>query len=301
MRSAAISVGVILAAWSGAAFAHGADLPGHAPGWTWDVWITVPLALGAAVFANGGRRLRARSARGDFGRRFTLFALGWLVLAAALVSPLHQAGEHSFSAHMVEHELIMLLAPPLLVLSRPLAVMLWGLPLALRRALGRLFQRRAAKAAWLALTGPVTATLLQAAALLLWHAPTLIDLALAREGWHAAQHTSFLASALLFWTAVLGAGQSRSAERRGVAALCLIATSIVSGALGALMAFSESPWYRGYAQLGLAPFGLTPAQDQQLAGLIMWVPGGLVHALAALILVAAMLKMPRRQEVVGAG
>jgi cytochrome c oxidase assembly factor CtaG len=118
----------------------------------------------------------------------------------------------------------------------------------------------------------------------------LFDLALSSEGWHAAQHISFFASAMLFWTAMLGSGRSHRLERLGVSALCLFATSIVSGALGALMAFSESPWYAGYAQLGMAPFGLSPAQDQQIAGLIMWVPGGLVHAVAALLLVRLMLQ-----------
>ncbi|WP_407696273.1 cytochrome c oxidase assembly protein [Sphingobium sufflavum] len=75
-----------------------------------------------------------------------------------------------------------------------------------------------------------------------------------------------------------------------VAALCLVATSIVSGALGALMAFATSPWYSGYARLGLAPFGLTPAEDQELAGLLMWVPGGLVHAVAALLVMRRLLR-----------
>jgi cytochrome c oxidase assembly factor CtaG len=81
-----------------------------------------------------------------------------------------------------------------------------------------------------------------------------------------------------------------------LAVLCLFVTSLVSGALGALMAFSESPWYAGYARLGMAPFGLTPAEDQQLAGLIMWVPGGLVHALAALALVGMTLRSRPARE-----
>ena len=139
-------------------------------------------------------------------------------------------------------------------------------------------------APWRWLTGAVTATALQAAALWLWHAPALFDRALASEGWHVAQHGSFLLSALLFWTAMLA---RRTAP--GIAALCLIVTAIVSGALGALMAFATSPWYAGYARLGLAPMGLTPAEDQQVAGLLMWVPGGLVHAAVALVLVRALL------------
>jgi cytochrome c oxidase assembly factor CtaG len=106
------------------------------------------------------------------------------------------------------------------------------------------------------------------------------------EGWHIAQHLSFLVSALFFWQAVL------TPVRRGLglAALCLFATSLVAGALGALMAFSDSPWYARYALLGMAPFGLTPTEDQQLAGLLMWIPGGLVHAGAALLLIGLALR-----------
>jgi cytochrome c oxidase assembly factor CtaG len=139
-------------------------------------------------------------------------------------------------------------------------------------------------APWQWLTGAVTATILQAAALWLWHAPALFDCALASEGWHVAQHLSFLVCSLLFWTAML--------HRRtpaGIAALCLVGTAIISGALGALMAFATSPWYAGYASLSMAPFGLTPAEDQQLAGLLMWVPGSLVHAGAALALMRRVL------------
>lgn len=207
---------------------------------------------------------------------------GWGGLAAALVSPLHEAGKRSFAAHMFEHELLMLVGAPLLVLAEPMAVMLWAFPPAGRRAIASGVPMIAAP--WRRLTGAVTATVSQAAALWLWHAPLLFDRALASEGWHVAQHLSFLVTALLFWTAML--------HRRtpaGMAALCLVATAIVSGALGALMAFATSPWYAGYASLGLAPFGLTPAEDQQLAGLLMWVPGGLVHAGAALVLMRRLL------------
>jgi cytochrome c oxidase assembly factor CtaG len=82
----------------------------------------------------------------------------------------------------------------------------------------------------------------------------------------------------------------------GSRALCLFITSIVSGVLGAMMSFSESPWYAPYAALGLTPQGLTPAQDQQLAGLLMWVPGGFMHAAAALLLIAPMLRSEARSD-----
>jgi cytochrome c oxidase assembly factor CtaG len=256
--------------------------------------VTGPLALAGLLFVLGWERLRRRSDRGAAGlrRRAVLFALGWLTLGAALVSPLHQAGERSFAAHMLEHELLMLAAAPLLVSAEPLSIMVWAFPKAGRRRLAEAVRSRPVSGLWRALTEPVTATLVQAAALWLWHMPVLFDIALANPGWHVVQHLCFLVSALLFWSAMLHrrGGRSAHAGRRMIAALCLFATSVVSGALGALMAFSESPWYAGYAQLGMAPFGLTPAEDQQVAGLLMWIPGGIVHAGAALIIVAAVLR-----------
>lgn len=288
-RSGAV---VLAAACAMPALAHG----GHehpAPGWTWDPWITAPLALSALCFAIGWRRLRPRSRLGSpaLARRGSLFAGGWLILTVALVSPLHEAGERSFAAHMIEHELLMLAAAPLLVLSRPLAIMLWAFPPGGRGRIGRLAASAPIARLWTRLSAPVTATIVQAALLWLWHSPALFDRALVSEGWHAAQHLSFVVGALFFWSAMLGrrgAKSSASGARAG-AALCLFATSVLSGALGALMAFAESPWYSGYARLGMAPFGLSPAEDQQLAGLIMWVPGGLVHAAAALLLIRGLL------------
>jgi cytochrome c oxidase assembly factor CtaG len=292
----ALRLGAALAALTpSAAMAHVLEAPGtERPGWTTDPWITLPLATLALLYAFGWRRLHARSERGValHRRRAMFFAVGWLTLTAALVSPLHEAGERSFTAHMIEHELLMLLAAPLIILARPGAALLWALPDRARRDFGRVGARPWLKESWRWLTGAVTATILQAAVLWIWHLPSLFDRALASDGWHIAQHLSFVLSSLLFWSAMLGAhgGGSRSAGERGVAILCLFLTSLVSGALGALMAFSQSPWYAGYASLGMAPFGLTPTEDQQLAGAIMWVPGGLVHAAAALALAGTMLR-----------
>ncbi|HEX8445471.1 MAG TPA: cytochrome c oxidase assembly protein [Sphingomonas sp.] len=279
--------------WASTGMAHGVDR--HArpegPEWTFDPWITLPLLIAALLFTRGWRRLIPRSGQGagSLRRRARWFAAGLTLLAAALVSPLHAAGERSFAAHMFEHELLMLAAAPLLVLAEPLAIMLWAFPGAWRRRIGQGVAARPIALPWRQATGAVTATLVQATALWLWHAPALFDRALASAGWHVVQHLSFLIAALLFWTAMV---HRRTAP--GVAALCLVVTAIVSGALGALMAFATSPWYAGYARLGMAPFGLSPAEDQQLAGLLMWVPGGLVHAGAALLLMRRLLREPGR-------
>lgn len=268
-----------------AARAHGAHEQTPAPGWTFDAWVVGPLVVSLLWYAVGFLRLRSRSiAATAHNASAGWFFSGWLVLAAALLTPLHEAGERSFAAHMLEHELLMLVAAPLMVLSRPIGIALWAFPHSLRRALGAF--GHGISSPWRALTAPVTATLLQAVALWLWHAPRLFDLALASGGWHIVQHLCFLTTALLFWWAVL-----HGRERRvGISVGCLFITATVSGALGALMAFSSSPWYAGYASSGLDAFGLTPAEDQQLAGLLMWIPGGLVHAFAGLALFARRLR-----------
>ena len=290
-------IALVLLVWPAAAWAHaGAELSRHH--WTLDPWLLAPLLASAVIYAAGHVRLRRRSGQGRAAlqRHGVLFAAGWIVLAGAVTSPLHEAGERSFTAHMIEHELLMLAAAPLLVLARPFATMLWAFPSGARITLGR--AGRALQRPFRALTEPVTATVLQAAALWLWHAPTLFDLALRDEGVHILQHASFLLSALLFWSAMLHPRLGR--RGLGVAALCLFATSVVGGALGALMAFAASPWYAGYAALGLTAFGLTPVEDQQLAGLLMWVPGGMVHAGAALALLAAALR-PGGEHAAAAG
>ncbi|MBS0505478.1 MAG: cytochrome c oxidase assembly protein [Proteobacteria bacterium] len=259
-----------------AAQAHGGvhKLPGDPIGWTFDPGVTIPLAIALLAYAIGFVRLDMRR---SLWQSAALFGAGWLVLTLSLVSPLHEGGERSFALHMIEHELIMLVAALLLPLSRPLGVMLWSLPRAGRRAL-------APASGWLQrLASPFPATMLQAGALWAWHAPPLFNRALGHPAWHVAQHLTFLVTALLFWQAML------RTPHKGLAALCLFVTSIVGGALGALMALSASPWYESYAAMGMMPFGLTPQEDQQIAGLIMWVPGGLVHAGAALLLLARYL------------
>jgi len=254
------------------AAAHGGHE--HGMGWTLDASVTVPLLLAAAIYAIGLWRLRARSARGRpaLMRHAWLYAAGWLVLVGALVSPLHEAGERSFTMHMIEHELLMLPAALLLVAARPGPVLLWGLPRPLRRAFGSAAQW----SLWGRLSEPITATAIQALAIWLWHMPGPFDLALDHEGWHIVQHLCFVFGALLFWWSML----HRTTE--ALAAICLFATSMIGGALGALMALSTSPWYAAYLAMGMTPFGLSPAEDQQLAGLIMWIPGGLFHLGAAL-------------------
>ncbi|MBV9929792.1 MAG: cytochrome c oxidase assembly protein [Alphaproteobacteria bacterium] len=274
------------------AFAHGAE----GDGWHPEMGIWGPLLLFAGLYFAGFVRLFRRSDQGRpaLRRGAMLFAAGWLTLAAATGSPLHQAGAHSFLMHMFEHELIMLPAALLLVLARPGPVLLWAFPTSARGTFATI--ARGGRTLWDWLAAPVAATLIQGAVMWLWHMPALFDRALDSEGWHIAQHLSFLLSALLFWWAVAHGRRTG----HGLAALCLFLTSLIGGALGALMAFSTSPWYAPYAALGLTPAGLSPAEDQQLAGLVMWVPGGAFHAAAALYFLYQWLKASEVSHAVAA-
>jgi len=256
----------------------------HGLGWTLDPILVVPLGLALVVYAVGWARL---SKRASSPPRPALFLSGWTVLTFSLVSPLHEAGERSFTMHMIEHELIMLIATLLLAASRAGGVLAWGLPRPLRLAFGGGW-KSPLQAIWRRLTEPVTATAIQAVVMWIWHAPILFDRALDSFGWHIFQHACFFISSLFFWWAMLHPRGRGSGY--GVSAACLFGTSLIGGALGALMSFSASPWYADYAAMGLTGIGLDPTADQQLAGLVMWIPGGLVHGLAALAMFYKWLK-----------
>ena len=260
---------------SSGALAHSGDHYSSAPGWTLELWVTVPLAAVLLLFLIGRWRLAKRSKLPRPGT--WLFVAGWLALAGALVSPLHEGGERSFTLHMIEHELIMLLATFLLAAGSAAGVLAWGLPATIRNSLGGRWRQPLA-VVWRRLTEPVTATILQALVMWAWHAPALFNQALLSHGWHITQHVSFVLASLIFWHAMLDVRRSGYL----VSALCLFLTSLVEGELGALMSLSESPWYPAYAAMGMSGIGLDPVSDQQLAGLIMWIPGGIVHGAVAL-------------------
>lgn len=228
---------------------------------------------------------RAVSARTTFS-----FFLGWLTLAIALLSPLDALAEQLFTAHMVQHELLILVAAPLLVLGRPLAVWMWAFPTGGRRALAHGVRNPGLHNAWAALSHPLTAWTLHAAVLWGWHAPSLFERALADESHHVVQHASFLGTAMLFWWSVW-----RKARPDAGALLSVFTTMMHSGALGALLTFSPAAWYPAYAPTS-GEWGLSLIEDQQLGGLVMWVPGGLVYLAAGLALTSRWLKPAERQH-----
>ena len=232
--------------------------------------------LGAAVavaYARGQSVLSSRRRGSDQrGSRTAFFVTGLLSLVAALSPPLDEAADRLFSVHMIQHELLMVVAAPLVVASESFPVLLWALPRWGRIAVARIMRRLRLHALWSSCTRPLPASVLHGFAIWLWHAPLLFDAALEHEWIHVAQHTSFFGTALLFWSSVI---RPRQREARGPAVLSLFATSVHSGVLGALLTFSRTAWYARYAAGGI--------EDQQLAGLIMWIPASVAYLVASLL------------------
>src|SRR5205807_594459 len=243
--------------------------------WVFDPISVACLLASGALYAAGVSRLWARAGRGCGVRLWQLcgFAGGWLALVLALLSPVAAISDILFSVHMTQHEILILVAAPLLVLGRPIVPFLWALSPPWRLRLGSWSRNRYWSAVWKALTGPLVVWLLHGLALWVWHLPALYQAALGSAVIHAIEHTCFLATACLFWWALIHGRYGRVGY--GVAVVFVFATAVHSEALGALLTFAPRIWYPLYAMRssGAGPGAL---EDQRLAGLIMWIPFGVI-------------------------
>jgi cytochrome c oxidase assembly factor CtaG len=265
------------------AAAHG-DEHGSATSWTFDPWVVVPLATFGLLYGVGAIRLARRSRR-PRGLHFRGLAgwVGLLTLAGALISPLHWLGEHLFTFHMIEHEIVMAVSAPLIVLARPVGLLLWGLPKRARRGLGAAMRTPLITRSWDWCTGATSATVIHGVAIWGWHLPFLFDAAVTNTAMHRLQHLSFFATAILFWWAVVWKSE------HGASAWHLFVTMVHTSILGALMALAPRVLYIAQTQTAGA-WGLTPLEDQQLAGMIMWVPAGTIYAAAAMTMMALWIR-----------
>jgi putative membrane protein len=276
--------GLLLFLGLGVAEAH---VPGEAASRA-SAWLPPVLLLAAALYAAGVLRLGSHvRAKRVLAWRAVAFVCGWLALVLALWSPLDRAAAGSFAFHMVQHEVLMLVAAPLLVAGRGLPTFLWSLPHDARVVLGRRLRARSLRRGWTLLTAPLSAWLLHAVALWGWHVPAFFNAAVTSGVVHEWQHATFLVTALIFWHALLRRGTQGA---RGMALVYLFTTTIHTGVLGALLTFAPRPLYATLDTGLLEATALTPLEDQQLGGLIMWVPGALVYVSIALWLAARWLR-----------
>ena len=264
------------------AIAHAADSHDLWHSWNLQPLLILGLAIAGGAYAFGVRRLwrDAGTGRGVTRWRVAAYAAGIVALAAALISPLDALGDSVFWGHMLQHLVLIVVAAPLLVAGSPLLPLLWVLDAGPRRRLGLWWNRaRFLPGIVAVLTTPLVAWGLHVSTLWAWHLPSAYQAALESETIHAIEHLTFFGTALLFWwVALQPAGRRRL--NRGASVLYVITAGMQGGLLGALLTFAGAPFYP-VQSAGAAAWGLTPIEDQQLAGLIMWLPAGLAYLSAA--------------------
>ena len=262
-----------------------------------DPLLLVPLLGVGIAYGLGYRRLKSRRQRGSTLRtRAGLFAMGYTALLVALVSPLHAVGEDFFSVHMVQHLLLSLVAAPLLLLSNSMPVLLWAFAARERVVLGRAIGPRSPLRVGLRwLTYPAIAWTVFVLTQWLWHIPTAYDLALDNRWVHYAEHISFFAAAVLFWWPVIGAAPLPSPLSYPARLVYTFLAWLPGSFLGAGMVLAHGPLYAHYVRTA-QDLGIDPLYDQQLAGLIMWIPGDVLFATIMLLLFVAFMNNEQRKE-----
>jgi putative membrane protein len=298
-----LSVAFILFAFivtvSPAPFAREGWLP--EPHDLWTAWGLEPgiiggLAVAGFLYYRGARRVWGRSAggRGVRHQEAISFAIGWLALAIALVSPLKAWSGALFSAHVAQSQVLMLIAAPMLALGRPLVAFLWAAPAQWRRRLVRLVNGKWIREIWQWITAPGAAWLTFAVVVWLWHAPAFFQAALRSDLVHTAQSFCLLFSALLFFEALIYGPDKRMGY--GAAGIYVWTAGAQTGALGSLLALAPETWYPAY-QPAASAWGIMPLQDQQLGGLMMLVPAGLVYVVAGMVLFITWLRESKQTTV----
>lgn len=267
----------------GPALAHAAA-PSLAS-WSLDPPVVLVLAL-ASLYALGDRRTvtpaRVRAAR---RRRRACFYGGLAVLLIALASPLDALSEQLFWAHMTQHVLLLVVAPPLIVLARPWIRIWRALPLGARRALARWLVRgeratpRALRAVSHMLGTPLAAFVAFNGVLLAWHVPALFDATLRSQALHALEHTLFFGTALMFWKHVIDSPPLRAPLGDAQRVAYLVGAMVVGWVLAIVLALQPHALYSLYAHEASRPGGISALTDQQLAAGVMWVPGSITFVI----------------------
>ena len=260
----------------------------HAGHSTVDVPATLSLVVVASVYARGWLRLRRMPGRAIGPRSLGAFMAGLVSIWIAVASPVAALHHALLTIHMVEHVLLMAVAPPLLLLGTPALTLRYGLPFGwgrrgdragVRRSRGRVFRRL--------VTHPAVCWLAPVAALICWHVPAVFQLAVHGSGWHDVQAASCVATGLLFWAPVVRPSPSFTWPRWSIP-LYLFTATLPCDALSAFLVFCGRIVYPAYASHPRT-FDISPLHDQELAGAIMWVAVTLIYVVPAMLVTTRLL------------
>jgi cytochrome c oxidase assembly factor CtaG len=252
--------------------------------WSLPPVATFAIELSAIVYLRGWWLLRRAGVPFVPTWRAVTFLSGLLTVWVALASPIDAVNGLLLTAHMLQHMLLMMVAPPLILLGAPLVPMTRGLPsVAQRRIAAPILNWPAVGPMGHALTNPVAGALLMGVVMFAWHTPGLYELALRSEFWHEVEHASFVLASLMFWWPVVLPWPSRGQWPRWTMVLYLLLADLQNTALSATLTFSDRVLYPSY---GRAPrfFGLSALEDQVAAGAFMWVAGSLAFIVPAIVL-----------------
>lgn len=260
----------------------------------WNTWTFDPLTLAglAVLFALYTRGLwRSRGRSGDLFPwwRTTSFYVGWTALLLGAVSPVDGLSGDLFLMHMVQHMLLMMVGPPLILVGAPVVPVLRGLPKLLRDDLAiPLLQMRRVRKALSFLASPLIAWLVFVFTIWVWHIPALYNEAIGNEALHFLQHAMFISAAVFFWWIAIDPVPLKPRLSYALRLLYLFLSTLQSTALAAIITLSEDVLYSYYESVPRL-WGLSAAEDQMIAGLVMWIPGAGIYFTALTIIFFVML------------
>lgn len=266
-------------------------------GWTLDPLVLALVVTASVLYFRGYRALARSGKRPLHGKsQLSAFYLGIATVAVALLSPLDHLADELFLAHMTQHLLLTLVAPPLILLGAPLLPLFRGIPRGARRAVV-IPVARAGEVRFVLrwLTKPIVAWSLFIAMLFAWHAPTAYEAALHNEWIHQLEHFAFWSTALLFWWNVVDPAPLRSTLSYLARLPYTFIVMVPMFVFGAFATHADTPWYPTYA-LTAPAYGLTPAEDQEIAGLIMWIPSSFILLGVILIELAVTVRAEERKQ-----
>ena len=251
--------------------------------------MTLGLVFIASVYARGWLRMRSTSAQTEAGWRAAGFLLGLLLIWIAVASALASGDTHLLTIHMVQHLLLMSIAPPLIWLGEPVRALLCGLPRrVVQSAVAPLFQLWPMQRLGTLLGHPVVCWLAATGVLVGWHVPAALALGMQSATWHAIEHASFLAGGLLFWWPVIQPWPAASNEPRWWVVLYLFLATLPCDVLSGFLVFSERVAYPVYLSMHRHS-SLSVLNDQQYAGALMWTTVTIIYVVAGMIVTTQLL------------
>ncbi|HVA92011.1 MAG TPA: cytochrome c oxidase assembly protein [Chloroflexota bacterium] len=266
--------------------------------WSFDPNVVLGVVVTALIYGAGLRELsrRGRLRRSVASRHVVFFSLGLAAVVLALESPIDGLSDRLLYAHMIQHLLLLLIAPPLLLLGKPIPVLVVGAP----RPLVRWLARGHARTPWFRgvvrlLTSPWFAWPAYVGNMLAWHLPSAYDAALRNDGVHHLEHLCFLISGILFWWVIIQPYPGRPRLAYGWRVLFILLAMAPDTALGMLFILDANPLYPFYAALPRM-WGISVLDDQALAGNLMMIGGDVVMICAAIPLFAGMMERLEQME-----